>query len=128
MDVSLFLAELWGWYLLTFFILIMVYPRRIKQLFDFSEDDRFSILVSFILIVLGLASIVAHNLWVTDWRLIITLLGWFTFIKGVVIFAFPDVNKKWLHEVDFKWFQFLVFLFFILGIFLLNQAYQWVPY
>jgi hypothetical protein len=126
MDISIFLAKFWGWYMITFFVLIMLYPKRIKQLFDFSSDDRFAIIISFMAIIIGLLNIIAHDLWVSDWRIIITLLGWLAFIKGITIFAFPDINKKWLENIDFKWFQFLIFLLFLMGIFLLNQAYVWV--
>ena len=112
--------------MITFFVLIMLYPKRIKQLFDFSSDDRFAIIISFMAIIIGLLNIIAHDLWVSDWRIIITLLGWLAFIKGITIFAFPDINKKWLENIDFKWFQFLIFLLFLIGIFLLNQAYVWV--
>ena len=128
MDVSIFLAKFWGWYLVTFFVLIILYPKRIKQLFDYSSDEKFSLIISFMAIIIGLLNIIAHDLWVKDWRVIITILGWFAFIKGITIFAFPKINEKWLHEIDFKWFQFIIFLFFLFGIFLLNQAYGVVPF
>lgn len=126
MDITIFLAKFWGWYLITFFLLLIFNPKRIKQLFDFTSDEKFMLTTSILAITIGLLNILAHNLWVSDWRLIITFLGWLTFIKGVTRFSFPDVATKWIEKIDFKWFQFLLFLLFIVGVFLLNQAYGWV--
>ena len=126
MDISIFLAKFWGWYFITFFVLLIVYPRRIKQLFEYTKDEKFMITTSFLAITLGLLNIIAHNLWVADWRIIITLFGWLTFIKGVTRFAFPNFSTKWIEKIDFKWFQFLLFLLFLVGVVLLNQAYGWV--
>lgn len=126
MDVSVFLAKFWGWYFITFFILLVVYPKRIKELFAYTKDEKFNFILSFLAILLGLINIIAHNLWVADWRLIITLLGWFAFLKGIAIFAFPKLALKWIFQIDFKWFQFLLFLLFLIGVLLLNQAYSWV--
>ena len=128
MDASVFLAKFWGWYLITFFVLLIFYPKRIKQLFDFAKDEKFTMIISIMAITFGLVSIVAHSLWVADWRIVITLLGWFIFIKGVVYFSFPHLALKWVEKVDFKWFQFIMFLSFLIGIILLNQAYGLVQF
>lgn len=128
MEVSVFLAKFWGWYLITFFVLLIFYPKRIKQLFDFAKDEKFIMIISIMAVTFGLLSIIAHSLWVTDWRLAITLFGWFVFIKGVVHFSFPQLALKWVEKVDFKWFQFMMFLSFLIGIILLNQAYGLVQF
>ncbi|MCD6543579.1 MAG: hypothetical protein J7K34_03635 [Flavobacteriaceae bacterium] len=128
MEASVFLAKFWGWYLITFFVLLIFYPKRIKQLFDFAKDEKFTMIISIMAITFGLVSIIAHSLWVADWRLMITLLGWFVFIKGVVYFSFPQLALKWVEKIDFKWFQFIMFLSFLIGVILLNQAYGLVQF
>jgi hypothetical protein len=126
MDISIFLAKFWGWYFISIFVLLVIYPKRIKQLFIYTKDEKFKIILSMFAIILGLLNITAHNLWVADWRLIITLFGWIAFAKGITLFAFPEVALKWIYQIDFKWFQFLLFFLFLMGIVLLNQAYMWV--
>ena len=126
MDITIFLAKFWGWYFITFFVLLIVYPKRIKQIFEYTKDEKFMITTSFLAITIGLLNIIAHNLWVADWIIIITLIGWLSFIKGVTRFAFPKFSSKWIEKIDFKWFQFLLFLMFVVGVILLNQAYSWV--
>ncbi|MEO1167661.1 MAG: hypothetical protein AAFW97_03000 [Pseudomonadota bacterium] len=38
----------------------------------------------------GLAVVWFHNLWVRDWRVIVTLLGWMSVLAGLFRMAFPD--------------------------------------
>lgn len=38
----------------------------------------------------GLAVVRFHNLWVRDWRVIVTLLGWMSVLAGFFRMAFPD--------------------------------------
>ncbi len=129
MDISIFLAKFWGWYLIIFFVLLIVYPKRIKQLFEYTKDEKFIIIMSFLAIIIGLLNIIAHNIWVSDWRIIITLFGWFALFKGITLFAFPQFALQWIDNFDYKWFQFIMFfLLFVTGIILLNQAYVWVQF
>lgn len=128
MDVSIFLAKFWGWFMVMFYVLLLIYPKRIKQLFTFAKDDRFIIVISVITMILGLLNVLLHNVWTTDWRLIITLFGWSSLLKGITQFAFPKIAWDWMEKIDFRWFQFMLFLMLVLGIILLNQAYRWVPF
>jgi hypothetical protein len=49
----------------------------------------FIILIGILALVAGLAIVNAHNLWVSDWRVIITILGWLAIIRGVLSLLFP---------------------------------------
>jgi hypothetical protein len=40
-------------------------------------------------LVAGLAIVNAHNLWVPDWRLVITVLGWLFVLRGFMNLVFP---------------------------------------
>jgi hypothetical protein len=40
-------------------------------------------------LVAGLAVVNAHNLWVPDWRVIVTILGWLFILRGVMNLVFP---------------------------------------
>ena len=42
----------------------------------------------------GLAMVNAHSMWVRDWRVLITILGWLMLIGGVVRIALPDIGLK----------------------------------
>ena len=40
-------------------------------------------------LVVGLAIVNAHNLWVRDWRVVVTILGWLFILRGVSNLVFP---------------------------------------
>ena len=123
MDISIFLAKFWGWYLLIFFIILSFNPKRIKQLFNDLKDEKFLITLSFISIIIGLLNILFHNIWEVSWKLIITGIGWFSLSVGVLLFMFPKHTIKWLEFLNIKFVQVLYTLLFLIGLFLLNISY-----
>ncbi|MCZ6860678.1 MAG: hypothetical protein O7I42_10445, partial [Alphaproteobacteria bacterium] len=84
MELSIFLSKVLGLYLLLVCTAVLLnrrhFPRLIKE---FSESLAVVVLSGFIALVLGLLIVVSHNVWSADWRVIITILGWFTLAKGV---------------------------------------------
>ena len=44
MDVSIFLAKFWGWYLIIFFLILSFNPKRSRQIFNDLKDEKFLIL------------------------------------------------------------------------------------
>ncbi len=127
-NISIFLAKFWGWYLIIFFLILSLHPERIKQIFEDLKDHKFVILASFMAIIIGLLNILVHNIWVTDWRLIITLFGWIALSKGLFLFIFPSRTIHWMTVINVKFLQVLYMILFLLGAFLLNMAYGILMY
>jgi hypothetical protein len=123
MDNSLFLAKFWGWYLMIFFLILSFNPKRIRQIFDDLRDEKFLIVSSFIAIIVGLLNILFHNIWESNWKLIITLIGWISLFIGLALFILPKQTVAWLELINVKLVQVIYTLLFITGIFLLNMAY-----
>lgn len=128
MDISIFLAKFWGWYLLIFFFILSFNPTRIKEIFEDLKDQKFLIITSFVAIIIGLLNILFHNIWEPNWRFIITLIGWMAMAIGLLLFIFPTATVKWLEFINIKLVQVLYVLLFLTGVFLLNIAYELVPY
>jgi len=128
MDVSLFLAKFWGWYLIIFFLILSLNPKRIKQIFNDLHDEKFLITTSFVAIIVGLLNILFHNVWELNWKLIITLIGWIALFIGLALFIFPKRTVPGLELMNIKFVQVIYTLLFLLGIFLLNMGYNIVPY
>ncbi|MFL1895339.1 hypothetical protein ACJRPK_06525 [Aquimarina sp. 2-A2] len=128
MDISIFLAKFWGWYLLIFFVILSFNPSRIKQIFDDLNDQKFLIITSFLAIVFGLMTVLLHNIWEPNYKLIITGIGWVSLDIGLLLFIFPFITLKWLEFINIKLIQTIYVLLFLTGIFLLNVAYDIVPY
>ena len=76
-------------------------------------------------VILGLLIVISHNIWVQDWRIIITMLGWFVLISGLVRLIYPNTAR----QVVAKFISFPVRMYIaggvwlLLGVFLLFKAY-----
>jgi hypothetical protein len=125
---SVFLAKFWGWYLLIFFLILSLNPSRIKQIIKDLADQKFTILISFLAIIIGLLNILFHNIWESDYRIIITLIGWIALVLGLSLFIFPKHAVNWIDYINIKFVQVLYILLFLIGVFLLNMAYGIVIY
>lgn len=128
MDISIFLAKFWGWYLLIFFFILSYNPTRIKQIFIDLKDQKFSILASFIAIIIGLLNILFHNIWDSSWTIIISLIGWMSLVMGLFLFTFPKQAVKRIEYINVRYIQVIYVLLFIVGLYLLNAGYQLVDY
>jgi len=127
MDNSIFLAKQWGWYLIIFFLILSLNPKRIKQIFNDLNDEKFLIVTSFVAIIVGLLNILFHNIWEPNWKLIITLIGWVSLFIGLSLFIFPARTITILKFINIKLVQVIYTLLFFTGLFLLNVVYEIIP-
>ncbi len=128
MDNSVILAKFWGWYLIIFFLILSFNPRRIKQIFDDLKDEKFLIITAFLAIITGLLNIIFHNIWEFNYKIVITLLGWWSLFIGLALFIFPKPTVAWLKITNIKFIQVIYILLFMVGLFLLNEVYYLIPY
>ncbi len=96
-----------------------------KVLEDFFKNAALVYITGLFTFVAGLAIVLFHNVWVLDWRLIITLFGWNALIKGVWLVVFPGsaikVADKFSKNV--KWVKIPWGIMLVLGIFLLIKGF-----
>lgn len=57
---------------------------------ELSESQGLIVVAGMLVLVAGLAIVRAHNLWVADWRIAVTLLGWLAIAAGIVRIIWPD--------------------------------------
>lgn len=119
MEISFHLARFWG----SLFILLgfmSMSAKLLGRIIKYTEDKTITISTGYITFLLGLITVVLHNIWVTDLRLAITILGWTTLLKGIEKIALPGrIHKK---AQMFKGGQ--VFWGFV--IFLIGTFYFWI--
>jgi hypothetical protein len=93
MDIATFLARFWG----SLFIILglsTIGKHFLGRVISYTEDRTITVSTGYITFLLGLATVVAHNVWVSDWRVAITILGWTTLFKGIEKVVFPNrINK-----------------------------------
>ena len=128
MDTTVFLLKFWGWYCVVFFFILSFNPKRIKQIVEDLQDQKFTILVSYLAIIIGLLNILVHNIWEPNISIVVTLFGWLALLKGMMLFTFPKTTTKKITKLNIKFVQAMYILIFFLGIFLLNEAYGVVPF
>jgi len=94
MEIAIYLAKFWG---SLFMILgaMSVSAKFLGRVIEYTEDRTITVSTGYITLLLGLITVVLHNVWVSDWRVSITILGWVTLLKGIEKIGFPDrVNQK----------------------------------
>jgi len=93
MDITIFFARLWGSYFIIFGLLFII-TRQLGKTIEMTDDKAFVISTGYITLIMGLATVILHNVWVADWRVVITILGWSTLIKGIQKIGFPEHIRK----------------------------------
>ena len=93
-EITIYLARFWG----SLFMILgisSIMAGLLGRIIKYTEDKTITISTGYITFLLGLVTVVLHNLWVPDWRVSITILGWVTLCKGYMKIAFPEhVHKK----------------------------------
>jgi len=94
MELSLFLAQLFGLTIAIFAGIAVLKPGLVRTVMkEFGESTLTTLLLGITGIMGGLAVILSHNVWVADWRVLITLFGWAALIKGIVSLVSPDLLR-----------------------------------
>jgi hypothetical protein len=94
MDITIFFARFYGGFFLIFGLLFIL-ARFLGRVIEMTDDKAFVISTGYLTLMLGLATVILHNVWVADWPVAITILGWSTFIKGIMKVGFPgQINRQ----------------------------------
>lgn len=120
-EVTVFLARFWG----SLFMILggsTIIAGFLGRVIKYTEDKTITISTGYITFLLGLATVVAHNIWVFDWRMSITLLGWITLFKGIEKIAFPErVHKAAKKFKKISWFWGLII--FLIGLWFFYMSF-----
>ncbi len=126
MEHSVYLAQLLGPILvllgLSYAFRLNSFPKLIK---DFAKDSGLMHISVLLMMLGGVALILAHNVWEWGWPLIITILGWAVLLKGLLYAFFPGAMLKMATKMmKMKWiFVFAVLLWVVFGLGLTYYGY-----
>ena len=85
MSTSIFIAKLMGPIILAIGIAILFDKKAMLAMAKELLGSRALIFLFGLLdLLLGLVLVTVHNVWVWDWRVIITLIGWISIGRGLV--------------------------------------------
>jgi uncharacterized membrane protein HdeD (DUF308 family) len=121
MDLSIFLAKAFGLYMTVLSLGLLMNARRMKSiLMDSMDSPPLLLLSGVIALIVGILIVISHNVWVSDWRVIITIVGWLALLKGINLILFPnslvEISKKWIENNSFYYITMFIYLLF--GIYL----------
>ena len=89
-----------------------VFANLLGRTIKLTEEKATTVSTGYITFLLGLATVIAHNIWVPNWTIAITILGWVTLLKGITKVGFPEhVHKQaqMFKSLD-KFWGFVIFL------------------
>jgi uncharacterized membrane protein len=88
------------------------YYRRISD--DMFKNAALTYFMGFITVIIGFMIVHYHNIWRSDWTVLITVIGWMALIKGVLIVAAPRfmqrLSEPFLTEKGMKIFPYITLL------------------
>lgn len=124
MELSLLLAKMMGAYIVIVTVGLLANRKRyLKTIQEFKNTVHMTITYGFVAIVLGLIIVFTHNIWVSDWRTIVTVLGWLVLAKGITYFIFPHWLVKLAVKINKTLLFSLLVPFFALGVYLLYVGF-----
>lgn len=97
MELSIFFARFLGISLIVMCAGILLNLRFYGYVWQECKKHPIYILIFGLFdLFLGLFIVLLHNLWIADWRVLITLLGWFLFIRG----AFRVIGTVFVQKIS----------------------------
>jgi hypothetical protein len=91
MATSVFLARLLGPLLLAVGASILINPKPFHTMAgEVVRSITLVYLFGLFDFAAGLAIVLTHNVWVANWRVLITLIGWLILIRGAVRILAPE--------------------------------------
>jgi hypothetical protein len=103
-DIAYVLARFLGLFLLVIGLMVLVMKDQ-KAYFDqLVESKEFLFITGLITIVIGALIVALNNTWNFDWRLLITIFGWGTLIKGAMMLILPEFSIfVWRKTSVYRW-------------------------
>lgn len=120
--ITLYLARFWG-SLFMILGLLSFFAGFLKKTIKRTENETITISTGYITFLLGLITVVLHNIWVFDWRVSITILGWITLFKGITKFGFPShVHNQAQKFKNLAWIWSIVI--FLIGLYFFLMSFS----
>ena len=95
MQTSIYIAKLMGPVIGVAGLGFLVNRRAFQEMVsDFLESTGIIVMSGMLALVMGLAIVNAHNVWVADWPVIITIFGWLAVIGGVMWITMTDTVRS----------------------------------
>lgn len=126
MELSLYLARVWGLFAILTSIGLFINRKSYEEMVKQIKKDDISVLIAGVLAMsIGIAQVVAYNSWAFNYAGLITLFGWSSLIKGVAIVFVPGYMEKFVKVFlkESSWYTGSLVIFLIAGVYLLYASF-----
>ena len=99
-----------------------IYRRMVEE---FTESPALRYLGGILALFFGLFILNFNNAWTADWTVIITIIGWLSVVKGVLLIVFPKVYLQftnWMRMGDAV-MRYMGIIYLLLGLFLTFKGF-----
>lgn len=91
MELSILVAKILALFYIAYGIGIFSGKINISKMIKSLEDSQgLSLVLGLLLLIPGALLVNAHNIWVKDWTVLITIIAWAALIKGFLFIAAPQ--------------------------------------
>jgi uncharacterized protein YjeT (DUF2065 family) len=105
MELSVLVAQIFGLVYVMFGLGMLINGSYYKKALDeMMNNSGFMVFGGMISLVIGFLLVRSHNVWVGDWTVLVTILGWLALVKGVLLLLAPnflvDISKSILKNTQ----------------------------
>lgn len=128
--MTIILAKVFGLYLLGVGIALALNPERFVRIYkEMVRNESVLLLGAIMALMFGAFIISVHNIWIWDWPVLITILGWISLVKGFTLLLVSDLGKRfaYLYENSNGFYRALGLFWIVVGLFLTYQGWKNTP-
>jgi len=126
MELTYFLAQLIGLYLLIAGLLMLLRKKMFLEVINEFYDTPSSLLLAgWFAMLLGLLLVLNYNYWNTSiLALVITLAGWAALLKGITLLFIPKTMIRWTRAFNLeKFFYLYAIIVLLIGAYLTHAGF-----
>lgn len=127
MDLSIFLAQVFGVYMLFVGIVVLIRGKEMRKVaHDFAKNSGLVYGLGVFVFILGLIIVLSHNIWDGTWRTVVTILGWLTLLEGAAYLLLgQSVTVRMVKFFDSKaWYVGGSIVSILLGVYLIQIGFD----
>lgn len=124
--MTIILAKIFGLYFLAIGIAFFINPNRFKSMYqEIVKDENFLLMGGILALLIGAVVVSVHNDWSLKWSLIITVLGWWSLMKGFALLVYPGFINffSFLQNKSTMFYRMLSLFYLAIGLFLVYKGW-----
>ena len=118
------LAQIFGLYFFTIGLAFIINPNSLRKMCSIAKEECFLFIGALMALLIGIVVVATHNYWVWNWPVLITLLGWWSLIKGFALLTYPDgiTFFSFIQNRSNTTYRIISLFYLAIGVFLLYKS------